>query len=271
MSHLFVCVCVCVCRATGAWCAARCGTRRTSRATCSPAASTDRRSAGTLTSPPCCKRSDAAHANTVTCGLAHASVLDVFTLVLNFMSNTVLSPLVVTDAVPTFESVCEAAGLRFDPLTYLAWLVTRLDGFLSSSAFSVIKYIYIWLHSRRLLFTSLMFSYCWTVAPACRQIHFANVACNVREDNCTARRVCRIPDYVYIIIKWPVLQVVASSWMKCLSSYLAFMGTDNVALWICLYPFSWTLRGPYHGTKHIIPRPAILAVQCACCCVCQLS
>lgn len=66
-------------RVTGGWCAAQPGTKRTSRATCSPAASIARPSAGTSTSPPCCRRSDeppiqqrAAHNHWVLSGLPHA-------------------------------------------------------------------------------------------------------------------------------------------------------------------------------------------------------
>ncbi|CAF98779.1 unnamed protein product [Tetraodon nigroviridis] len=65
-------------RVTGAWFVARPGTRRTSRATCSPAASTARPSAGTSTSPPCCRRSDAfgpaegsTHTQTLFCLASH--------------------------------------------------------------------------------------------------------------------------------------------------------------------------------------------------------
>lgn len=61
------------CRVTGGWCVAQPGTKRTSRATCSPAASIARPSAGTSTSPPCCRRSDITdHANTVFCLVSRA-------------------------------------------------------------------------------------------------------------------------------------------------------------------------------------------------------
>lgn len=45
-------------RVTAAWCAALPGVKTTPPATCSPAASTGRPSAGTSTSPPCCRRND---------------------------------------------------------------------------------------------------------------------------------------------------------------------------------------------------------------------
>lgn len=45
-------------RVTGAWCAAPPGVKTTPPATCSRAASTGRPSAGTSTSPLCCRRND---------------------------------------------------------------------------------------------------------------------------------------------------------------------------------------------------------------------
>jgi len=57
-SSVFDARCVWRSRVTGGWCAAPPGVKTTPPATCSPAASTGRPSAGTSTSPPCCRRND---------------------------------------------------------------------------------------------------------------------------------------------------------------------------------------------------------------------
>lgn len=106
-------------RAIVAWCAARRGMKRIKPVTSSPVASTGRPSAGTSTSLPCCRRSDALAPSTHTYTSPAPLILTILTIVTEFSQSVSLCQLSrgPTSSIHASNRVRDIRGRRRAPQT----------------------------------------------------------------------------------------------------------------------------------------------------------